>query len=54
LWVSNNAKGLQWFLSKNAFLVACVGMQSIEDDCVLEAMVEQGLHHNTNASVVTS
>jgi hypothetical protein len=44
----------QWYLSKNAYLVACVGMRSIHDDFVLEAMVEQCLHHNTNASVVTS
>ena len=44
-------------LFENVCFPECVGMQSIEYDGVLKAMVEQSvqhLHHNTNASVVTS
>lgn len=54
LWLSNSARTSQYLLSKNVCYAACVSVQSILDDVVLEAMVKQCLHDNTNASVVTS
>jgi hypothetical protein len=54
LWLSNNARTFQYFRSKNVCYAACVSIQSIQDIIVLDARVERCLHHNTNASVVTS
>jgi hypothetical protein len=54
LWLSNNSKDFQQALPRVECCTACVRMQSIQDDVVLEAIVKQCLHQNVNASVVTS